>query len=133
VAPPPAPAPPPERDVLGDLIGPIVVAGAGALAFGAMGIFIGLRGAALSERDRLCPAQACPDEGARQEALARHADADTFTVATNVAWIGGAALLAVGATWGALALALGGPSDDVALTPALDPTYAGVRLGGRLQ
>lgn len=121
---------PSERDLVGELLGPIIVAAAGVLGLGAMGLFIGLREGALSERDALCPDAVCPDVATRVASMAHHADADTWTVATNIAWVSGAVLLTAGAAWGAVVLALGGSSEDVVVVPALGPSYAGAQLGG---
>lgn len=131
--PEPAPEPAPPRDLVGELIVPIIVAGVGVLSFGAMGLFAALRDGAISERDELCPDQVCPDVAARDRAVGLHGDADTWTTATNVAWVSGAVLLAAGVTWGVLVLVLGEPSPDVALIPTLGPGHAGAVVVGRFQ
>ena len=130
VEPEPPSSHPSERDLLGELLYPIIVAGAGVVALVAMGVFIGLREGAIAERDALCPDAVCPDIAARDAANAHHADADTWTVATNVAWVSGAVLLTAGAVWGALVLALGGSSEETVVVPALGPSYAGAHLQG---
>lgn len=107
--------PPPEDepgDSFGPFIGPTAVGGAALITFAvAIGTFVA-RQDALSERDALCPSQLCPDEAARQAALDRHADAETFNTATNATVIAGAILAAGAATWLVLAITLDGGGDD---------------------
>ncbi|MEZ4338353.1 MAG: hypothetical protein R3B82_17160 [Sandaracinaceae bacterium] len=108
--PEPEPEPAPEEraaggsdDVLATVIPGAVVAGVGVIAFVASAVTFSLREDALSARDALCPDAVCPTVADREEALAQHADASTYTDATNallvvglVAVAGGGALVAVG-------------------------------------
>lgn len=128
--PPPAPQPTPEplaaepvaepssRPDAGALAGPLVVLGLGLAAIGAaVGTYIASQDA-LSQRDVLCPGQACSSASDLERAVSLHDEASTLNTASGALDVVGAVLLAGGATWLVLALVLDDDGDvEVALGP----------------
>lgn len=106
--------------------GPWILAGAGVLAFGAAGLFWGLHGGALSERDAACDAGGCDPSSVDADTRAR-----TLTTVTNVSLAAGGAAIAGGLVWFFVARARSSPP-AVRPTAWASPTGGGVALGGTL-
>jgi hypothetical protein len=109
--------------------------GVGAASLAAAGVFFLLRNGALDERDRLCGGgtedDPCTvrDVATRSLVVASEDRAETFNVATNVAWSVGAAAIAGGFTWWLVARRRG--SREQATTVLLAPGSDGFQLGLR--
>lgn len=133
LAPPVRPAPASSRAGAG--AGPWVVMGVGAASLAAAGVFFLLRNDALDERDRLCGGgtedDPCTvrDVATRSLVVASEDRAETFNIATNVAWSVGAAAIAGGFTWWLVARLRGSPEQTT--TVLLAPSSNGLQFGLR--
>jgi hypothetical protein len=122
----------PTSDQDGPGAGPWVIAGIGALSFGAAGVFGGvLRANALNDRAASCHAATMSCDPSAADAQSR---VESATLMTNVALVVGGVAVAGGALWWLLGQPLPRSSRRMTWTWGIEPTVGGsfLRVGGNL-